>query len=406
MKKLIIAVVLLALAGLLGWQIYERLADKKGGPRRRRSGTVAVEVQAVTRGPIRDVSLFTGSLVPKSYFVCAPKIAGPLKKLLVDIGDKVKPGQLIALIDDAEYRQGVVEARAELDVAKAQVAEGRSLLAVAQRDLDRVQSLRDKKVQSEAEFDGAKAKYAAANAKHQVALAKVAQMEASLKAAEVRLSYTKILASWESKNPNEERVVGERFANEGAMLASNAPIVSILDLDPVTAVIHIIERDYSKIRIGQEGVLTTDAFPGKVFTGKVMRVAPLLKETSRQARVEMEVPNPGQPLKPGMFVRARIEFAHRENAVLVPRTALAKRNGRTGVFLADKQELKARFVPVKVGIVEGPHAEVVEPPLSGWVITLGHHLLADGGAIALPGQSPGKPKPGSRVPAQGKGGKP
>ncbi len=104
---------------------------------------------------------------------------------------------------------------------------------------------------------------AAADAREKVALAQVNQREAAVKAAEVRLSYSRIVAEW--KEGSDERVVGERFVDEGAMLSANAPIVSILDIGRLIAVIQVIERDYSKVRIGQEAVVSTDAYPGRTF---------------------------------------------------------------------------------------------------------------------------------------------
>jgi hypothetical protein len=85
-----------------------------------------------------------------------------------------------------------------------------------------------------------------------------------------------------------------------------------------------------------------------------------------------------------MFIRAHIEFARHDDATVVPRTALAKRNGRQGVFLADVQNMKAHFIPVTLGIVNGESAEVVKPSLSGSVVTLGQHLLEDGSPITVP----------------------
>jgi len=383
MKKAFGIFVLLGLVGLLGWQVYQRVSTaQKGIHRQRRSPMVAVEAARVKKAAIRDVALFTGSLKPRSYFVVAPKISGRLEKLLVNIGDSVKRGQLIAMLDDEEYTQQVEQARAELAVVEANVEERRSALEVAKREFERTKALRHKKIASESELDAAQAHYQAQEAKLKVALAQVVQKEAALKTAQVRLSYTKIRTSW--KDGDEYRIVGERFVDEGAMLTANAPIVSILDISALTAVIHIIERDYAHVKTGQVTVMTTDAFPGKTFTGKVARVAPLLKETSRQARVEIEVPNREQLLKPGMFIRAQIEFARNDNAIVIPVTALVKRDGQQGVFMADAQNMKVRFVPVSLGIVNGDMAEVVKPSLSGLVVTLGHHLLEDGSTITLP----------------------
>jgi len=171
--------------------------------------------------------------------------------------------------------------------------------------------------------------------------------------------------------------------DEGAMLSSNTSIVSILDIDTLIGVIHIIERDYSKIRVDQKAVITTDAFPGKTFSGRIIRIAPLLKETSRQARVELEIPNPKGILKPGMFVRVQIEFASHENATIIPLAALARRNGQQGVFVIDREKITAHFVPLTLGIVDKEWTEVLKPSLSGWVATLGKHLLVEGSPIVL-----------------------
>jgi RND family efflux transporter MFP subunit len=381
--KKIVIIVTVAVVGLLGWLAYRKASVLVRKPdNRRQAFAVAVEVVPLQKGSIDDVGLFTGSLVPKSYVIVAPKVAGRLEKLFVGIGDVVKRGQPIAVLDDEEYAQQVEQARAEREVAKANVLESESSLEVAGREYKRVEALRQKRIASESELDTARASHEAQGAKHQVALAQVAQREAALEAAKVRLSYTRINASWE--DGEERRVVGERFVHEGAMLKANDPIVSILDIHSLTAVIHIIERDYSKVSPGQKAVITTDAFPDRTFFGTILRIAPLLKETSREARVEIEIPNPDGILKPGMFVRVRIQFARHSDVTLVPVSALVKRNGQTGVFLADPEEMKARFVPVELGIVNGELAEVIRPPLSGWVVTLGHHLLEDGSAIILP----------------------
>ena len=398
MKKLLLILILLGIVTLTGWAIRRRLASS-GDSQGRQRGTVAVavEVAPVQKTSIRDIGSFTGSLLPKSQFLIAPKIGGRLKQLMVNVGDPVKRDQLIARLDDEEYVQQVEEAQAELQVAGANVEAYASALEVAKREFDRVKALREKKIASESELDVAEAEFKACQAKHKVSLAQVAQKTAALKAAKIRLSYATVRASWETGD--ERRVVGERFVDEGALLKANQPIVSILETHSLIAVIHVIERDYPEAKAGQEVTLTTDAYPGKTFTGRIVRIAPLLKETSRQGRVEIDIPNPDRLLKPGMFIRARIEFARHEDATVVPVKALAKRNGIQGVFLADAKARKANFVPVTVGIVNGELAEVLKPALSGQVVTLGQHLLEDGSSITLPNDAakvPATERPGRK----------
>ena len=382
-KLLILAVFIIG--ALFIWLIYHRIiaGSKKGLARS--GAVVAVEVEAVRRGTVRDVGLFTGSLLPKSQYVVASKVNGWLKKLLVDVGDTVKRDQVIAILDDDEFTQEVEQARAELEVAKANMENHTTDLAIAEREFKRAKTLREKQIASESELDEAEAELNASEARLKVSQALVMQREAALKTAQLRLSYTKIQAWWEEAD--EIRVVGERFVDEGALLKANEPIVSILENSILIGVIHVIERDYPKISIAQKAIITTDAYPGKTFTGQVVRIAPMLKESSRQARVEVEIPNSDGFLKPGMFIRAQIEFARHEDVTIIPAVALVGRKDQHGIFLADLDALKVRFVPVTVGVVNANEAEIIQPQLSGNVVTLGHHLLEDGSAITLPGRS-------------------
>jgi RND family efflux transporter MFP subunit len=383
MKKIFIIFVILMGLGLIGRQIYQKASDPlKVFNRGRRNVSVAVEVELIKKATIRELGNFTGSLYPLSEFILAPKIAGRLEKVFVNIGDTVKGGQTVAVLDDDEYRQQVSQAKAELEVARANLQERKNTLENAKREYKRTVELRKKKIASESQLDAAESELKTQQAKLKVAEAQLSQKEAALKMANVRLSYAQIQVS--ENNITGSRVVGERFVDEGAMLAPNTPIVSILDIEKLIAVIHVIERDYPKIQPGMEAVITTDAFPGSTFTGKVIRIAPILKEKSREARVEVEIPNLQNLLKPGMFVRVQIQFEEHENATVVPATALVKRNNIQGVFLADLKEQKARFVPVTTGIADGVQVEVLNPSITGAVVTLGHHLLEDGASIILP----------------------
>jgi RND family efflux transporter MFP subunit len=393
MKKLIVTIIVLAGIGLLGWQVYQK-ASVSGSPgrHRRRSPAVAVEISPVKKASIREVGEFSGSLYALSEFRVAPKIAGRLEKILVNIGDRVTGNQLIAVLDDEEYKLQVSQAEAELEVTRANLLERRNILENAGREYNRTAKLRTKKIISESQMDAAESEYKTQQAKLKVANAQVSQKMAALEMAKVRYSYAKIRVPAEGKS--NYRVVGERFVDEGAMLAPNTPIVSILDIGILVAVINVIERDYSKIKPGLETVITTDAYPGLEFHGRVTRIAPLLKEKSREARVEIEIPNEKRLLKPGMFVRVQTEFQRHENATVVPLTAIVKRNGTVGVFVVDRQAERARFVAVQLGIVNGTQAEILSPQLPDTVVSLGHHLLEDNAKVILPGKKARNGPPG------------
>jgi len=391
MKKLFSVLLVLTIVSMAGWLAYKRITVSAKKRPDRSAVAVAVEIQPIRKDVIKNIGIFTGSLFPKSQFVVAPKVAGWLQKLLVNIGDTVAQNQVIAILDDEEFTQQVEQARAELQVAKANAENCASDLDLAQREYERAKALRQKQIASASELDESEAAFNACQTRLKVSLAQVTQKEAQLAAANLRLSYTRVQAFWE--NADQTRVVGERFVDEGALLQVNQPIVSILENKPLTAVVYVVERDYPKIKVDQQSIVTTDAYPDRAFTGSVVRIAPLLQESSRQARVEIEIPNSDQLLKPGMFIRARIEFASHDNATLIPLAALVKRNGRQGIFIAEPDNLKARFVPVTVGIINDELAEVLEPEISGLAVTMGNHLLEDGSAITLPEKQRSKKTP-------------
>jgi len=402
--KLPVIIALVAVLILIGWGAYKIFFAKSGGTGGGPRGiTVAVETAPISRGPIRELGLFSGTLIPKTSFTVATKVSGKVRQLLVDIGDTVRQGQLVAVLEDEEYRQQVLQAEADLRVAQANLAEAKSSLEMVKRELDRAKSLHAKGIQSDSQLDTAISRYEAQEAQAKVAEAQEANRIAALETSRLRLSYTRIQASWE--RGSSLRYVGERFVTEGSMLSTNGLIMSIIELQPITAVIFVTDRDSYRLQPGQETVILSSAFPNDSFTGRVARMSPMLNETSRQARVEIEIQNPDGRLKPGMFITAQVEYAKKTDAVLIPVSSIVQRNGQTGIFLVDKENKKAKFVPIKIGITAGEWSEIVDPvDLAGDVVTLGQHLLSDGTGLVLPqiNRIPAAKKPAGK---QGPGGK-
>jgi len=374
------------LAAALAALFYQRFSEGEAGDRPDRGeSAVAVEVSAVERDTIRNLRTFTGSLSSRFRFDVVAKVGGQLASLEVDIGDPIERNQVIARLDDEEFVQEVAQAEAELEVARANLEEAESSLELAERERDRVRALRERRVASAADLEAAEAKVLAERSRVRVADATIKQREAALRAAELRLSYTKIVARWESGG--DVRVVGERYVDEGTTLTANEPIVSLVDLQSLRAVIQVTERDYPRIEIGQDGTVTTDVLPGERFEGAVIRRAPQFRESSRHARVELDVPNPEGRLTPGQFVRVTLELGRVEDAVVVPRDSLVRREGREGVFLVGSGEEgdEARFVEVGTGYIEGGRLQITEPELSGDVVVLGQDQLADGTPLRVVG---------------------
>ena len=382
-RKNILIGIIVTVVVLIGWQVIKKVGSGQGSRFQNTAVPIAVELAEVKKSSIQDVGKFTGTLIPRSQFMVAPKVSGRLEKLMVNIGDWVQRGQLIAILDDEEYSQQVHQAEADLLVAQANLEESKTSLDVAERELERVQELHQKGISADSELDAAKGAFAAQEARYKVAMAQVSNRKAALESANIRLSYTKIKASWDEGA--DRRVVGERLVHEGALLSPNEPIISILEINPLLAVIHITDKDYFRVEKGQTAVISSNALPNRLVSGRIARIAPLLQETSRSARIEIEIPNSEALLKPGMFVNVEIEYKAIDNAIVVPVSSLVNRDNKQGVFLADLENKVANFVPVRVGISNSEIMEIIDPSsLSGYVVTLGQHLLADGSPIILP----------------------
>ena len=381
-KPVYVLLSLLILSGLLGWGVYQKLERgevKTGG--KRQQVAAPVEVAAVETGPIEQLRSFTGTLEAYSEFVAAPKIAGRIESLQADLADVVERGQVVAVLDDAEYVQDVARARADLALEKASHAEALDQLKITERELKRLEPIHERGELSSSQLDVTRSQLIAKKALTEVTLSRIARAEAELEAARIRLGYTKVKADWHGGGTR--RVVAERFVDAGETVAANAPLLRIVELDPITAVFFVTERDYARLEVGQQAVLGTDAFPGAEFAGSVQRIAPVFSETTRQARVELLVDNPDQRLKPGMFIRATVMLQRVEDAVIVPELALTQRDDRLGVFLVDSDGKTARWRVIEPGIREAGRVQVVGGGLSGRVVVLGQQLLDDGSELRI-----------------------
>jgi len=341
-----------------------------------------VEVALIRQGAIELTRTFSGALESTAKFNAAPKIGGRVASLEVDIGDTISRGQLIARLDDEEYVQSVAQARADVAVAQATLAEAKSVLLISLRETKRVELLLEQKIAHEAQHDEAKAKELEKRAQMEVARAKLSSALAGLEAANIRLGYTTITASW--TGGAEQRVVAERYIDEGYIVSANTPLVQIVELNPITGVFYVSEKDYSRLAPGQKAVLTTEAYPGETFQGVIERIAPIFRQTTRQARVELNIDNSSNRLKPGMFIQVIVSLGEADGATLVPEEALTTRGGHDGLFLVREDGKTVAWRETNVGIREGGLAQVTGEGLSGRVVTLGQHLLNDGSTISIP----------------------
>ena len=278
-RKHVVLLVGAAFLAVLAWRIVALVIGDQAGSRQGYGRPpVAVEVAAVSHGKIQETRELTGSIHPLYQYVVAPKVSGRVVRINKRIGDPVRRGEVIAKIDDGEYQQQVLESEANLRISYANLAETESEFELASQELERIRSLEEKRIASLAELETARTKYEALQSRMELAKAQVEQRQAALNSAKIRLSYTTLTAG-------RPGFTGERFVDEGAMLAPNSPVVSVIGIDTVIVRTTVIERVYGQVRMEQTAEIQVDAFPGKAFYGKVSRIAPMLQEASRVAQM-------------------------------------------------------------------------------------------------------------------------
>ncbi len=378
MRKIFILVVLLFFAGYVG---YRYMTAGSAGRGRRGGGrqVVAVETARIKKADLGDRVVFTGSIRAEERYDATPKISGILRQVNFNVGDVVRRGDVLAVLDDDEHVLQVEQSEATLLVARASAEDAEKQLTISLRDFQRARNLREEMVISAQEFDRTEASYQAQAAKLATAQAEVRLAEAQLKAAKVRLGYTRVMAEW-TEGP-DERVIGQRYMDAGAIVTVTTPILSVLDINSVRAVISVSEKEYPKISLRDNVTVTTDAFPGQSFPGRISRIPQELGQFTREAEVEIAVDNPRLALKPGMFIRADIEFTRRDGAAAAPLEAVIRRDdGQRGVYLVNADRTQVTFEPVTEGIVDGRLVELVDGGglLDREVVVLGQHLLKDG----------------------------
>lgn len=367
-KKIWLWIFLALLAMLFVWRFVSRNGeDEQSG--RNGPQAVAVETGQIQIMDLDDTASFSGNLRAANKYILAPKVAGQLAKLHVNIGDTVHKGQVIAELEDVLYDHEAKKASANLEQAQYAMQE-------AYKTLEQNRQLLENKFISQNDFDRVSAEYLSARAKHQVAFA-------ALNTANFQLQQTKVRAEW--NGGGAVRVIGERFAEEGQLLSVGSPLISVLDISKLIAEIDVIESDYRRIKIGQTAIISSDSWPGEKFSGRIARIAPMLQEQSRQARIEIEIPNANLKLKPGMYARVEIKFQTKKQVTAVAAAALYKHKGEEGVFVVNADSSNVSFVPVEKGISTRDYVEIISPELQGEVVTLGQDQLDDGRKIILPG---------------------
>jgi RND family efflux transporter MFP subunit len=403
MKRFVI-IAGIVVAGLAGVAVYSGFFSRPpaqaaaqrpaGGPGGFGGGPLArppmtVELASPSRADVSQQLTVVGNLVGEQTVAVVPKTAGRLEEIYVKLGDPVRLGQRIAKIEDREIREQVKQAEAAFEVARATIRQREADLKFAQTNLDRSRELFQRQLLPRQTLDDADARHAAAAAQLELARAQLMQSEARLQELRFTLANTVITSPVNG-------FVARRAADPGAYVSQNAPVADVVDISRVRLVANIVERDMRRVGAGDSAKVEVDAFPGEAFSGRIARVAPVLDPSTRTAQIEVEIPNPSNRLKPGMYARVNLTIEQRQNALVVPANAVVDRDGQRGVFLADNNT--AAFRPVQVGIEDTGRVEILGGVTEkDRVVTTGAAALQDGDRIVLAGQPAG----GGGRPGQG-----
>jgi RND family efflux transporter MFP subunit len=389
MKRIKGLIGLALVAGLAGfggfrlWQVYEHQsavkakdAAKKGGAR-----VVTVRVAEARVGAIRQELLLAGALKPKELVEVNAKVTGRVQKLNFQIGDRVKRGDLIALLEDDELVQQVNRAMASLTVAKAAAAQREAELANSRADLVRFEALFREGLVPQRDLEAHQTAARVVESQLQLARAQQAQATAELNELKIRREQTRIVAPMNGW-------VARRHVDVGALVSPSTPILTLVNLATMVTLASVPEREVGALRVGMEAEVHLDAFGDRLFTGHVARVSPVLDAATRSALVEIEIPNPDGRLKAEMFARVKLNTASTRQTVLIPREALVYRGEQPGVYIV--REGAPEFRAIETGTMQGDLVEALTNLQPGTrIVATGASMLTEGDRIRVVGEGKG-----------------
>ncbi len=399
---------------------------------------VAVTLAAVTPRAVQRSVQIVGTFYGQEEVDVEAKVSGRVTKILHDIGDVVRPGDVLLEIDATDYRLAVEEMQRSMELELARlglrdlpgddfdVNELPTVVRAAQEAKNsqskfaRRRNMKQFTTGEEMEQMETEAKIAEANHQQSVieaeaTLASVRQRQAGLATALQKLEDTRVLAPlpsaerlkevqyaarWaglEVKDPSQtEYVLSARMVSEGEMIhASSGGAVFHLVMDrPLKLRATVPERHVGEIKIGQRVEVSVEAYPGETFGGVVSRMNPTVDRASRTFQLEVMVANPERRLKAGSFAKASVLTHEDSQAPTIPEEALVTFAGVTKVFVV--ADGRAQAVPVQPGVrmeIDGAkHAEhwvevLGELPPGSEVVTSGQTQLADGTPVRPRGES-------------------
>jgi multidrug efflux pump subunit AcrA (membrane-fusion protein) len=394
-----------------GWSASQKrtVAKKPGRPE------PLVQISPVTRKPLTYYLKTTGDIAPLMQVDLYAKVSGYLEKIDVHIGDPVRQGQLIAQVDRTEQLQKVKEVEAKVGQAKSHLLEletgtrneelrqaeesvkqAQSRFENVRLQRERVEALFQKQVISKREFDTANMDYKVAEAQlassqqnlkllqegarpevREAAQGKLKEMEAVLAQERIRLQNSSLIAPFDGE-------VTRKYVETGALVSSSTPIATIVHTRILKVVANIIEKDVPLIRTGMKARIRVEAYPDKVFEGRVERINSGLDLATRTIQAEVYIPNPNRLLKPGMFAKLEVVLSEKPQALVVPVEAVLEERGARFVFLVKGNQAFRK--EVVTGIGEEKNLEILDGVREGdQVIVRGQESTKDGATVRVAG---------------------
>jgi HlyD family secretion protein len=334
---------------------------------------VDVQVTVARLGVLESALEISGTLAPRSRVAVKTKLPGSsLERVLVDIGDAVKAGQVLATLDRREIDAQVDSAAALVDVAKAGLETSEASLANAELERDRSRNLFEKGALPRQRLDAAETAHRSGRAQRDLARANLAQAEASLRRSrEVQRDATLTA-------PVTGFVV-ERHYDPGA-IPGDDPIVVIADLRQLKLEAGVSELEAGRLKIGTAAQVAVQAKPGEEFKGQLAAIAPEVDERNRHFKIDVRVENPKAALLAGMYATARIVVNSAANALIIPREAIATKDGKRVVLKVDGDTI--RTVTVVEGLGDGRRVQIVSGLAPGdRVVADARRQVADGAKV-------------------------
>ena len=325
----------------------EGKADSRGKGDKPEVKAVPVEVAVIGRRDIEASYAGTASLEAPQEAQVVAKTSGVLFKLMVEEGDLVKAGQVVAQIDPE---------RARLEVQRTYAA-----LRKLEAEYRRSTELFERKL-------------VAADA-HERLRYDVDSQRAAHELAKLELSHTNVEAPISG-------VVAQRMVKLGNLIQLNQPMFRIVNTEHLEAVLNVPERELQTLSAGMSVTLMVDALPGQRFVGEIDRVSPVIDPTTGTFRVTSEFTDISGRLKPGMFGRIGVVYERKVGVLSVPRVALLEEASEPAVYTV--QADKVVRTPVQLGYINGEFAEVTAGLSEGaQVVTAGKVAVRDGSTVEV-----------------------